>query len=148
MAALVENPISTISRWKILDNLRRSLIEPMTFLLFVFGWFFLPGGALYWTVTVLAADAAAWSGAAGLQHDPRHCSSGALRRARGAFSTFFSSLGITLLNLIFLPHHMLLSLDAIVRSLNRTYLSGRNLLDWETAAQSESRRDAARWICI
>src|SRR6476660_4102854 len=45
---------------------------------------------------------------------------------------------MTLLNLIFLPHHMLLSLDAIIRSLNRTYLSGRNLLDWETAAQSES----------
>src|SRR5580698_4635672 len=41
----VPNPIGTVSRWKILDNLRRSLIEPITFLLFVFGWFFLPGGA-------------------------------------------------------------------------------------------------------
>ena len=29
----VPNPISTISRWKILDNLRRSLVEPITFLL-------------------------------------------------------------------------------------------------------------------
>ncbi len=27
---IVENPISTISRWKILDKLRRSRIEPMT----------------------------------------------------------------------------------------------------------------------
>src|SRR3954454_21280655 len=47
---------------------------------------------------------------------------------------------MTMLNLIFLPHHMLLSLDAIIRSLNRTFLSGRNLLDWETAAQSEAGR--------
>ena len=43
-----------------------------------------------------------------------------------------------MLNLIFLPHHMLLSLDAIARSLNRTLISGRNLLDWETAAESET----------
>ena len=32
---LVPNPINTISRWKILDNLRRSLVEPVTFLLFL-----------------------------------------------------------------------------------------------------------------
>ena len=57
---------------------------------------------------------------------------------RDAFTTFAASLGITVFNLIFLPHHMLLSLDAIVRSLNRTLISGRNLLDWETAAQAES----------
>ena len=50
---LVANPISTISRWKILDNLRRSLVEPITFLLFVLGWFVLPGGALYWTIAGL-----------------------------------------------------------------------------------------------
>ena len=36
--ARVPNPISLISRWKILDNLRRSLVEPATFLLLVFGW--------------------------------------------------------------------------------------------------------------
>ena len=38
----VPNPISTVSRWKIFDNLRRSLVEPVTFLLLVCGWFFLP----------------------------------------------------------------------------------------------------------
>src|SRR5246500_1867713 len=37
---LVANPISLVSRWKILDNLRRSLVEPATCLLFLFGWFF------------------------------------------------------------------------------------------------------------
>src|SRR5213078_2468864 len=37
--ASVRNPISLVSRWKILDNLRRSLVEPATFVLFLFGWF-------------------------------------------------------------------------------------------------------------
>jgi hypothetical protein len=134
---LVTNPISTISRWKILDNLRRSLIEPVTFLLFVFGWFFLPGGAQYWTVTVLLLMLLP-----GLVQLGFNVSRALFRKsfaaAREGMSTFMAALGMTLMNLIFLPHHMLLSLDAIVRSLNRTLFSGRNLLDWETAAQSES----------
>ena len=36
--ARVPNPISLVSRWKILDNLRRSLVEPATFALLLFGW--------------------------------------------------------------------------------------------------------------
>jgi hypothetical protein len=134
---IAPNPISTISRWKILDNLRRSLIEPVTFLLFVFGWFFLPGGALYWTATVLVLVLLPGIIQLGF-NIVRALVNKSLASVRGAFSTMFSSLGITLLNIIFLPHHMLFSLDAIIRSLNRTYVSGRNLLDWETAAQSES----------
>lgn len=133
---LVLNPISTISRWKILDNLRRSLIEPIAFLLFIFGWFFLPGGALYWTATVLLLILLP-----GLVQLGFNLVRALLKRSfaglRDALVTFISSLSITLLNLIFLPHHMLLSLDAIVRSLVRLFLSGKNLLDWETAAQSE-----------
>src|SRR2546423_10132228 len=40
------NPISSISRWKIFDNLRRSLVEPATFLLLVLGWLALGGRPL------------------------------------------------------------------------------------------------------
>ena len=49
----VRNPISTISRWKILDNLRRSLVEPATMILLVAGWLGLPGGPVYWTLVTL-----------------------------------------------------------------------------------------------
>jgi len=134
---LVENPISTISRWKILDNLRRSLIEPITFLLFVFGWFFLPGGALYWTLATLVLLVLPGIVQFGfnLGRALVHVS---FSESRDGLLTFISGFGVTVLNLIFLPHHMLLSIDAIVRSLNRTLISGRNLLDWETAAESET----------
>ena len=53
------------------------------------------------------------------------------------FTAFFASLGFALLNLIFLPHQSLLAVDAIVRSLIRSYVTGRKLLEWETAAQAE-----------
>ena len=50
----VPNPISFLSRWKILDNLRRSLVEAGIFLLFVLGWTVLPGRPLYWTLVTIA----------------------------------------------------------------------------------------------
>src|SRR5438477_6147354 len=50
---MVSNPISLVSQWKIFDNLRRSLVEPATFLLFVLGWLVLPGYARSWTLAAL-----------------------------------------------------------------------------------------------
>ena len=47
------NRLSVISRWKILDNLRRSLVPPATLLMFLFGWTVLPGPAWAWTVGAL-----------------------------------------------------------------------------------------------
>ena len=46
--------------------------------------------------------------------------------------------GFTFLNLVFLPHQMLLSIDAIVRALVRRFVTGQRLLEWETAAEAES----------
>ena len=46
------NPISLVSRWKILDNLRRSLVEPATFVLLLFGWFVM-GHPVWWTVATV-----------------------------------------------------------------------------------------------
>ena len=45
------NPLSALSRWKILDNLRRSLVPAALLLLFLFGWFASPHAA-YWTLAV------------------------------------------------------------------------------------------------
>src|SRR5205807_656705 len=50
--ALVRNPISLVSRWKILDNLRRSLVEPAMFVLLLFGWFVM-GRPLAWTIAAI-----------------------------------------------------------------------------------------------
>ena len=135
----IPNPISTISRWKILDNLRRSLVEPVTFLLFLLGWFILPGGALYWTIAGLVllllpvfVQLAFNLGRALVKLS--------FVAAREGLTAFTASFGFTILHLTFLPHHMLLSLDAIIRSMSRTLFSGKHLLEWETAAQAESGR--------
>ncbi len=144
----VENPISTISRWKILDNLRRSLLEPVTFLLLVSGWFFLTGGPLYWTAATIILLLLPSFVQLGF-----NLGRAALKLSwptvRDGLEAFAGSVGLTLLNLTFLPHHMLLSLDAILRSLSRRFISGKHLLEWETAAQAEaggaSKRTPLDW---
>jgi cyclic beta-1,2-glucan synthetase len=133
---LTPNPISTISRWKIFDNLRRSLVEPGTFFLLIAGWFLLPGSARYWTlatllllfVPVLVQTAFATARAATEEK------SGAVRTA---LHDSFNQLILTVLNFFFLAHQTLLLADAIFRSLIRSHVTGTRLLEWETAAEAE-----------
>ena len=134
----VTNPISSISRWKILDNLRRSLVDPAFFFLFLAGWAFLTGGPLYWTVVpvlMLFFPAIAqflFAVGRALVTDNRGQIGEALDGLKQAAT-------IALLRLTFLPHETLLAFDAIVRSLVRRFITGERLLEWETAAQSELR---------
>ena len=135
------NPISAISRWKIFDNLRRSLVEPFLFLLFVAGWFGLPGGAVYWTCVALALlllpSFAELSFAFG-----RAVGSGDAGRTLDTFATLWQSARMAFLTLIFLPHQTFLAFDAITRTLLRRFVTGARLMEWETAAQAESSGSA------
>ncbi|HEX9188579.1 MAG TPA: carbohydrate-binding protein, partial [Vicinamibacteria bacterium] len=54
-SGLRRNHLPLISRWKILDNLRRSLMAPATVALLLLGWTVLPGSPLLWTAAVLLA---------------------------------------------------------------------------------------------
>ena len=48
------NPLPLLERWKLLDNLRRSLVPPALVLLLVLGWTVLPGSPWVWTAVALA----------------------------------------------------------------------------------------------
>ncbi len=133
----VRNPISTISRWKIFDNLRRSLVEPFTMLLLIAGWLGLDGGPLYWTLITLllmflpTIVQFVFSFSRALVSDQ----AGAVGEA---FTGTAQAAFITLLNVVFLPHSTFLSLDAILRALIRRFITGQRLLEWETAAEAEA----------
>jgi cyclic beta-1,2-glucan synthetase len=132
----VTNPISSISRWKILDNLRRSLVDPALFVLFIAGWIRLPGGPLYWTIVSLLMlfFPALVQFAFGFA---RASSSGRKGQVGESVGGLGQALLIAILRLAFLPHEALLAIDAIVRSLVRQFITGERLLEWETAAQAE-----------
>ncbi|HZY83811.1 MAG TPA: glycosyl transferase family 36, partial [Gemmataceae bacterium] len=48
-----KNPLPALERWKILDNLRRSLVPPALVVLLALGWTVLPGAAWFWTLLAL-----------------------------------------------------------------------------------------------
>ena len=131
----VANPISLLSWWKIVDNLRRSLVEPATFFLLVVGWF-MPGRPWLWTLVTL-----------GILFIPAWVEFGFnllralfmwdLTVARDALTGLYAANVNLFFILIFLPHQMLLALDAVVRSLVRRFVTQDRLLEWETAAESE-----------
>src|SRR5437762_13915254 len=54
---LTRNRLPLISRWKILDNLRRSLLAPAVVALLLGAWAVLPGSPAAWTAAVFAAIA-------------------------------------------------------------------------------------------
>ncbi|MBV9267247.1 MAG: glycosyl transferase [Acidobacteriaceae bacterium] len=133
---LVENPISLVSRWKIVDNLRRSLIEPATFILLFAGWFFLPPGPRFWTFVTL-----------GLLFLPiyfrlvfsvvKNVFAREWMALREAFKDFLTAHVSIALNIAFLLHQALVAVDAIVRTIVRSTITHTNLLEWETATEAE-----------
>src|SRR5205085_3211365 len=142
------NRISAISRWKILDNLRRSLLAPAIVLLLIAGWTILPGNPFWWTLfalLVLAFPVYA------------HATTGLLIHPRGVpwTSHFWTVWGDIETNtaqfalvVVFLAHQAWLMIDAIARTLHRVLISRRHLLEWVTAARAEksSRHDLRRFF--
>ncbi|GAC1428348.1 MAG: hypothetical protein NVS1B11_07950 [Terriglobales bacterium] len=134
---LVRNPISLVAQWKILDNLRRSLVEPATFLLLVLGWLVLPGTPRYWTIaTLVILFVPAYFRFA--FEIIRAAIEGKFVIARDAANALFTANINIFLTLTFLAHQTLVSLDAVVRTMIRRSFTRRRLLEWETAAQAES----------
>jgi cyclic beta-1,2-glucan synthetase len=134
---VVNNPLGFLSRWKILDNLRRSVIEAATFLLFLACWFVLPGSTARWTIAALALLLIPSWVQGLLALFPVWKSNNKWAGVQQALDGFVSSQINVLVFVIFLPHQALVTLDAIIRTVFRLSISRRKLLEWETAAQSE-----------
>jgi cyclic beta-1,2-glucan synthetase len=131
------NPLSVISLWKIVDNLRRSLIEIAIFVLLVLGWTILPGGPVYWTVvvTLLAFLPVYMRLFFALLRTPTDARAGL--HLKEATKSFLAGHLDVVFQIVFLAHQTCLMLDAIIRSVVRTTVTGRRLLEWESAAQAE-----------
>ena len=134
---LERNRLSLLSRWKILDNLRRSVVEPSQVLLFLAGWTVLPGSPLRWTLLAVLAVAAPWIIAL-LLAVLRPPVDKSWRAYYGAvWQDALTSSRQLFLTLAFLPHQAAIAVDAIVRTLWRTLVSRCLLLEWQTALQVE-----------
>lgn len=132
-----QNRLTAISRWKIFDNLRRSLVEISQVLLLVFGWFVLPGSPIVWTAFVGVLIAFPWlfSTFMSLIRPPKDQSWKAYYSA--VMTDTWANVQQFALAVTFLPHQAVISADAIVRTIIRLTVTKKNLLEWQTASQVE-----------
>jgi hypothetical protein len=138
------NPLGAMSRWKIFDNLRRSLMEISLLLLFIAAWTFLPGSPLRWTLVALALFVLpVWFDllVAAIRIPPPRFVPLYVREVSWRFARGHID---ALLTLVFLAHQALLMGDALIRTLIRQFITRRHLLEWESMAQAESAKSSHR----
>ncbi|MEO7176597.1 MAG: cyclic beta 1-2 glucan synthetase, partial [Saprospiraceae bacterium] len=125
-----KNPLSSLSRWKILDNLRRSFIAPCLLILLLFGWT-ISISPWFWTVTVVGIIIPTsilsffWS----LLAKPKDLSFA--QQLNNAVSNLVNQ-GIQHSFLVVtLPYEAYLDIDAMIRTGWRMLISRKNLLQWD-----------------
>ncbi|MEO6349255.1 MAG: hypothetical protein ABIP53_01250, partial [Candidatus Limnocylindrales bacterium] len=129
----VRNTLPVIARWKILDNLRRSLLAPSLVGLLLAGWTVLPGSALMWTILgllILAFPAYAQLGRslfARVRGVPLGLHVAAER------DNVITSARQSLLWASLLAHQAWIMSDAIARTLWRVLVTRRHMLEWVSA---------------
>ncbi len=141
--------VSPLSRWKLFDNLRRSLVPPALLVTLIAAWFLAPSSAWAWSLLALGyfftppllgflTNAVQQLFARG---EDRPLSS----RLNDGVGPMLQGLARGLMSLAFLPFEAYSSLDAIVRTLYRRLVSHKHLLEWQTAADAErkARKDHA-----
>ncbi|MGB6262605.1 MAG: glucoamylase family protein [Rhodanobacter sp.] len=136
------NALTALSRWKILDNLRRSLVPPAVLGLLVCGWLLL-SPVLSWTVAVLAMVLVPplLSALLELVQKPKDVQLD--QHLRAGFADGLQHVARMALGLAWLPHEALYHLDAIVRTLWRITVSHRHLLQWQTSSEVARRSSNA-----
>jgi cyclic beta-1,2-glucan synthetase len=134
---LLSNPLSGINRWRIFDNLRRSLVPIASVLLLLTGWL---TGAAHGTWSLVVGLAAVIPTLAPLLDRLARKIQGTALRWRGSEAAFVRAV----VAVAFLSHQAWIAADAIVRALYRVCVSRRKLLEWQPAEGGGIFREAHR----
>ncbi len=135
----VKNPISSLGKWKIADNLRRSLVPPAT-LLFLIGFCMIFPHYVWIGLLLLVAliILPLLFMAAGNLFRKSKDQSWDLHFREVKHQTG-KQLKQILFSLTTLPYEAYLCTEAIIRTLYRLLISGKKLMEWQTSADTDRR---------
>lgn len=140
----LKNPLSLLSQWKIIDNLRRSLVAPSLLVLLLLGWTQLAQPGL-WTLGVLSLLLVpALTSAVGLLRKPAELPW--RLHVRSGLQGVWEHLAQAALALALWPHEAWYSLSAVVRTHVRLFITRRRLLEWQaTDTLPQARNPPGGW---
>ena len=132
-----KNPISTLSRWKIFDNIRRSLLPIALTLFLMLGWIAF-SNTLFWTlaVSVIIVFPIFITSVWDTIRKPKDVIFS--HHIRNSFSNIRDICIKTLFALICLPYEAFSNSIAISRTLWRMLISRKKLLEWNPSANDKS----------
>ena len=133
------NPLSALSRWKILDNLRRSLVPAALTLLLIASWLVLTPLWL-WTLAALGVVLIPFAVATGVGLLRRPDELSIRRHVVGTMRSASGHLGRPILTIACLPYEAFVNMDAIARTAWRMLVTRHKLLEWN-ASEEVSRRE-------
>ncbi|MHB8745230.1 MAG: GH36-type glycosyl hydrolase domain-containing protein [Gammaproteobacteria bacterium] len=130
--------IPAIGRWRLIDNLRRSLSAPMALFTLLASWSEPLIFHRVWTVFIVLS--LAFPALLTLLHGvvPHRAGVSKRHHLRVVADDLLSSSGYAAVAVTLLAHHAGLMLDAIIRTLYRLTISRRRLLEWRTAAHARN----------
>jgi cyclic beta-1,2-glucan synthetase len=132
--------IPPLGRWKMIDNLRRTLSAPTALLALMAGWRLPEVAAAVWTGFIVATIAAAPMLPFLTGIIPRRRDISKRSHIRAVATDLAVGLSQLAMMLTLLAHQAWLMGDAISRTLYRLYVSHRLMLEWTTAAQAKLTR--------
>ncbi|HEX3859055.1 MAG TPA: glucoamylase family protein [Pseudolabrys sp.] len=129
------NAIPLMGRWKLLDNLRRSLSAPATLLAMLVAWLQPARTAEIWTAFILLTIALPPLLPAIAHLVPRRPGVS----LRNHLTTLWNDVALGILQsaflITFLAHQAWVMVDAVARTLFRVFVRRRRMLQWVTSAQ-------------
>jgi len=139
VAGVAQRPvvIPAIGRWKMLDNLRRTLSAPAAFLTLVAGWVQPWVSPWVWTGFVLATIAIPALLSFMTELRPKREGIAMHSHLRGMRNDLALGASQIALTVTFLADQTWLMTDAILRTLSRLVVTRTHLLEWVTAAQAK-----------
>src|SRR6266540_937885 len=130
--------IPAVGRWKMLDNLRRTVSAPAAFLTLVVAWMIPGTSPAVWSAFVLATTAVPAFVPVFGGFIPQRRGISKRSHVRAVVRDMVLGVSQIGLTITMLTYQAWLMSDAIVRTLVRVYVTHRGLLEWVTAAQAKA----------
>ncbi len=136
---LKNRTISSLSKWKIIDNMRRSLVPISLFLILFLGVSFLPGNTFVWIGLFLIIILLPIMTTVLEYILYKRFKISRMRLNGDLILGYKTYVYQGILYFMFLPYKAMMMLDAISRTLYRIFVSKKNLLEWTTAFDMEKK---------
>ena len=133
--------IPTIGRWKMFDNLRRSLSAPAVFLTLVAACLLPSASAWVWTRFILATIALPLLLPFLMGINPPRRGISKRTHFRALLTDLVLGVSQIAIRVTMLAYQTWLMFDAILRTLIRMFITHRHLLEWVTATQARNAVD-------